>query len=60
MDDGWGQSEAQELVVAVEQAVQGEASGGGGSGAWGWLIWIGALLLINFLSWVFDWPFWVY
>ncbi len=30
--------------------------GGGG----GWLVWIGVLLFINLLSWVFDWPFWVY
>ncbi len=32
-----------------------EEKGGGG-----WLMWIGVLLLINFLSYVFDWPFWVY
>ena len=25
-----------------------------------WLIWIGLLLLINLLSWIFDWSFWVY
>ena len=30
------------------------------SGAGGWLTWIGLLLLVNFLSYVFDWPFWVY
>ena len=29
-------------------------------GAGGWLVWIGVLLLINFLSWMFDWSFWVY
>lgn len=27
---------------------------------WSWLIWIGILLLINLLSWIFDWSFWVY
>lgn len=32
----------------------------GGGGAASWLIWIGLLLLVNFLSWAFDWPFWVY
>ena len=31
-----------------------------GGGAMGWLIWIGALLLINFLSWAFNWGFWLY
>jgi hypothetical protein len=29
-------------------------------GAGGWLVWIGLLILINFLSWLFDWSFWVY
>jgi len=26
----------------------------------GWLVWIGVLVLINFLSWMFDWSFWIY
>lgn len=30
------------------------------SGRASWLIWIGLLLLINLLSWIFDWSFWVY
>ncbi len=30
------------------------------SSSGGWLAWIGLLILINFLSYVFDWPFWVY
>jgi hypothetical protein len=30
------------------------------NGCLGWLIWIGILLLINLLSWIFDWSFWVY
>jgi len=29
-------------------------------GGMGWLIWIGALILINVLSWAFDWSFWIY
>ncbi len=35
-----------------------EQSDSGSTG--GWLTWIGLLLLVNFLSYVFDWPFWVY
>lgn len=31
-----------------------------GGGCFGWVAWIGILLFINFLSWLFDWPFWVY
>lgn len=30
----------------------------GGCGSW--LIYIGILLFINLLSWIFDWSFWVY
>ncbi len=25
-----------------------------------WLVWIGLLVFINFLSWTFGWPFWIY
>lgn len=31
-----------------------------GKGVGGWLIFIGILLLINLLSWLFDWSFWIY
>lgn len=31
-----------------------------GGGIPGWLIWIGLLIGINVLSYLFDWPFWVY
>jgi len=30
------------------------------SNGWSWVIWIAALAFINFLSWLFDWSFWVY
>ncbi len=33
---------------------------GGGSRVGGCLVWIGVLVLINLLSYVFDWGFWVY
>ncbi len=31
-----------------------------GSGVPGWLIWVGVLIGVNVLSYVFDWPFWIY
>jgi hypothetical protein len=31
-----------------------------GRGAVGWLVFIGLLILINVLSYIFEWPFWVY
>lgn len=30
------------------------------SGGMGWLMWIGIILVINLLSYIFDWPFWLY
>ena len=31
-----------------------------GRGAAGWLVFIGILVLVNVLSYVFDWGFWLY
>jgi len=36
------------------------SSGGDDSGCAGAFIWIAILGLINLLSWVFDWSFWIY
>ena len=35
-------------------------NGGGDNGVMGWVVWIGIIMFINFLSWAFDWPFWIY
>jgi hypothetical protein len=32
----------------------------GGGGGMGWLVWIGLLLVINALSWLFNWGFIIY
>jgi hypothetical protein len=32
----------------------------GGKGALGWVAFIGILLLVNLLSYIFDWSFWLY
>lgn len=47
------------LRPPVNLAVHAEEPSSG-LGAWKWLIWIGALILINVLSYAFDWPFWIY
>lgn len=31
-----------------------------GDGANGWFVWIGILLFVNLLSWLFDWSFWIW
>lgn len=55
--DGFVSSVAQHLATAQRAAAH---SNGGGGGGMGWLIWIGALLFINLLSYLFNWPFWIY
>lgn len=65
VDSGWEQQAADDFVGSIaqhlanaEQAAQSESGSGGGG--MGWLAWIGVLLFINLLSWLFNWPFWVY
>lgn len=52
----------QEQAAAQPQAVPAAAPAPEtrGGGVPSWVGYIGFLVLINFLSWVFDWPFWVY
>ena len=26
----------------------------------GWIVWIGILVIVNLLSWLFHWPFWIF
>ncbi len=58
--EGWGEAEAMTFVTGVDSQLKEQPSSNGGSGAMGWIVWIGILGLINFLSWAFDWPFWIY
>ena len=65
--DGWSEDDANELVLGVEEAILEDAdesdadeSDDNGGGIGGWVTWIGVLVVINFLSWTFDWPFWIY
>ena len=58
--DGWSQEDANSLVTSVQAAMQEEPASGGGNGVGSWVIWLGALVVINLLSWAFDWSFWIY
>ncbi len=63
--NGWGQGAANQFVSEIEyelsqaQAQASHHSSGGGEGM-GWLLWIGGILLINLLSYLFNWGFWIY
>lgn len=64
VNSGWEQAEADQFVSSIGQQLvkvqQSGAQSGDEGGGMGWLVWIGLLLLINFLSWVFGWGFWLY
>lgn len=65
VNSGWEQSEADNFVARIALHLSSAkhsrpAAASDDGGGMGWLIWIGALLLINFLSFVFGWGFWVY
>ena len=47
-------------TVPLSRRHRSSASGSESGGGMSWLIWIGLLGLINLLSWLLDWPFWIY
>jgi len=59
--NGWEHADADEFVGSIEYHMENaqHQHSGGGEGM-GWLLWIGGILLINFLSYVFGWGFWIY
>lgn len=60
IDNGWEPDQANNFVGSIHQQMFEEQSSGRGSGSTGWLVWIGAIVGINFLSWLFNWGFWIY
>ena len=60
VDSGWEPDQANAFVGAIQQQLLEVQNSGGSSESMGWLVWLGALIGINFLSWVFDWGFWLY
>ena len=65
IDSGWEPEQANAFVGSIHQHLlnaqgSGAQGSGGGSESMGWLLWLGAIVGINFLSWVFNWGFWIY
>ena len=60
IDSGWEPDQANYFVGSIHQQMFEEQSSERGSESNGWLAWIGVLVGINFLSWLFDWGFWIY
>ena len=51
--NGMDRADAQSFVASVGEHVT--AGGGGGGGIPSWVFWVGALVLFNVLSYVFNW-----
>ena len=60
IDSGWEPDQANAFVGSIHQHLFEEQSSSRKSESGGWMMWIGAILGINFLSWAFDWGFWIY
>ena len=60
VDSGWEPEQAEGFVGSIEQPMLAPQSSGAGSEAKGWMIWAGGIIGINFLSWLFNWGFWIY
>ena len=60
VDSGWEPEQAEGFVGSIEQQMLAPQSSGAGSEAKGWMIWAGGIIGINFLSWLFNWGFWIY
>lgn len=61
VENGWQPDQAMGFVGSIEQQLrQPQTSGGERSEVQGWMLWIGAIIGINFLSWLFNWGFWIY
>ncbi len=60
VDSGWETDDANSFVASIQhQLAQMQSHQGDGEGM-GWLLWIGGILLINLLSYLFNWGFWIY
>ena len=60
IDSGWEPDQANAFVGSIHQHIFEDKSSSRGSESKGWLMWVGAIVGINFLSWLFNWGFWIY
>ncbi len=59
VDNGWEHNDAVGFVASIQRQLAAHQKSGGGEGM-GWLLWIGGVLLINLLSYLLNWGFWLY
>ena len=49
-----------DIVMQVKTLMEANVADDDGGGAWGWLLWLGALGLLNLMCWLLEWPFWIF
>ena len=59
-EKGFNQEDAENILRLVLKKQTQEVEESDDDGSYSWLIYIGILVLINVLSYMFDWPFWIY
>ena len=60
VDSGWEAEEGLAYVDSIQHQMSQPRQTAGSSELQGWLIWGGGILLVNFLSWLLNWGFWIY
>jgi hypothetical protein len=64
VENGWEQEAADEFVNTVAHYVASAERSASYSRGWdggmSWAVWIGVILFINLLSWLFNWDFFIY
>ncbi|MCA9140209.1 MAG: hypothetical protein KDB00_25735 [Planctomycetales bacterium] len=60
IDSGWESDQANGFVQSIQFQMMQTQDRGRQSELQGWMIWGGGIILINCLSWMFNWGFWIY
>lgn len=59
-ESGWEEQDAIGFVSSIKHQLEEPQHVSQGGGGMGWLVWLGGILLINLLSYLFNWGFWIY
>jgi len=60
VDNGWKEEDAIGFVASIRRQLENQNAPQADGDGMGWLMWIGGVLFINLLSYLFEWGFWIY